>query len=109
MYQEHVTLCGASAYEQKYYLNPDFDNLPEDVKNELKAMCVLFTEDVGGVLTLEYDENGNLELYTSAKEEDILYDDVGSVLKIKQIRNEHKDLFEAMETYFKVFFLGEEM
>ena len=26
---EKVVLCGASAYEQKYYFNPDFDALPQ--------------------------------------------------------------------------------
>ena len=35
MYQENVVLCGASAYEQKYYFNQDFDSLPESVKQEL--------------------------------------------------------------------------
>ena len=29
MYQENVVLCGASAYEQKYYFNKDFDSLPD--------------------------------------------------------------------------------
>ena len=49
MYQENVVLCGASAYEQKYYFNKDFDSLPDHVKKELQIMCVLYTEDVGGV------------------------------------------------------------
>ena len=35
MYQENVVLCGASAYEQKYYFNQDFDSLPETIKQEL--------------------------------------------------------------------------
>ena len=39
MYQENVVLCGASAYEQKYYFNQDFDSLPESVKQELHIMC----------------------------------------------------------------------
>ena len=25
MYQDKVVLCGANSYEEKYYLNPDFD------------------------------------------------------------------------------------
>ena len=58
MYQENVVLCGASAYEQKYYFNQDFDSLPESIKQELHIMCVLYTEDIGGILTLEFDENG---------------------------------------------------
>ena len=65
MYEERVVLCGASAYEQKYYLNEDFQNLPSQIQDELKIMCVLFTEDVGGVLTLVYDEEGTLLLEVS--------------------------------------------
>ena len=71
MYQDQVVLCGASAYEQKYYLNEDFKSLPSQVQDELKIMCVLFTEDVGGILTLVFDEDGKLLLETSADEGDL--------------------------------------
>ena len=43
MFDENVVLCVSNSYEKKYYFNPDFDKLPDDVKNELKIMCVLFT------------------------------------------------------------------
>lgn len=56
MYQDKIVLCGASAYEQKYYFNQDFSSLPDAVKQELQIMCVLYTEDIGGILTLEFDE-----------------------------------------------------
>ena len=49
MYQDKVTLCGSNAYEKKYYLNPDFSGLPEQIKQELQIACVLFTAEVGGV------------------------------------------------------------
>ena len=52
MNQEEVVLCGSSAYTKKYYLNPDFQKLPQGIQDELKLMCVLYTEDVGGTLTL---------------------------------------------------------
>ena len=109
MYQDNIVLCGASAYEQKYYFNEDFASLPEAVKQELQIMCVLFTEEVGGVLTLEYDEEGSLQFRTQALEADGRYDDIGSALRIKQIRNEKRDLLEALETYYRVFFLGEDV
>ena len=54
MYQDAVVLCGSSAYEQKYYLNEDFAGLPQTIKDELKIMCVLFTEDVGGCRRYSY-------------------------------------------------------
>ena len=58
---DKVVLCGANSYEQKYYFNEEFQSLPQSVKDELHIMCVLFTEDVGGILTMEYDEKGNLD------------------------------------------------
>ena len=108
MYQNSVVLCGSSAYEKKYYLNEDFSGLPERVKKELQIMCVLYTEEIGGILTLQFTDNGELEFETVAKEDDFLYDEIGSVLKIKQLRAEKRELLESLEMYYKVFFLGEE-
>lgn len=107
MYQDKIVLCGASAYEQKYYFNQDFSSLPEAVKQELQIMCVLYTEDIGGILTLEFDEDGNLQFKTEALDADAMYDEIGSVLKIKQLQEEKKELLESLEMYYRVFFLGE--
>lgn len=107
MYQDKIVLCGASAYEQKYYFNQDFNSLPEAVKQELQIMCVLYTEDIGGILTLEFDEDGNLQFKTEALDADAMYDEIGSVLKIKQLQEEKKELLESLEMYYRVFFLGE--
>ena len=109
MYDEEIILCAASAYSKKYYLNPDFENLPQGIQDELKIMCVLFTEDVGGTLTLKYDEEGTLLFESSCDEGDLLYDEIGSVLKIKELQREKEELFEALEMYFKVFFMDEWM
>ena len=108
-YEDDVVLCVSNAYEKKFYMNPDFNGLPDHIKKELKILCVLFTEDVGGIMMLEYDENGTLQIKTEAAEEDILYDEIGAALKIKQIRNEKADLLQALELYFKVFFLDEDV
>ena len=108
MFDEKMVLCGASAYEKKYYLNEQFANLPEQVKQELQIMCVLFTEEVGGVLLLEFQEDGSLQLITEADEGDLLYDDIGSGLKIRQIQLEKGELLESLEMYYKVFVLGED-
>lgn len=109
MYQENIVLCASSAYEHKYYLNEDFEGLPQQIKDELKIMCVLFTEDVGGTLTLEYDDEGNLSLNVGTDEGDLLFDEIGSVLKIKELQVKKRELFESLEMYFKVFFLGLDM
>ena len=105
--EEEVVLCAASAYEQKFYLNPQFESLPEAVRQELQIMCVLYTEDVGGILLVVYDEEGNLELKVEHEENDFAFDEIGSVLKIKQLQQDKKELLESLEMYYKVFFLGD--
>lgn len=109
MYQEKVVLCGANSYEEKYYLNPDFEGLPDNIKDELKIMCVLYVNDVGGILTLVYEENGELCFEVTSEEFDPTFDDIGSQLKIKQIQREKQDLLQALQLYYRVFFLGEEI
>lgn len=108
MLDDEMVLCASSAYERKYYLNDNFSNLPESVKQELQIMCVLFTEEIGGILMLKYDEDGNLNFVTECDEGDLLYDEIGCHLKIKKLRNEKIELLEALEMYYKVFVLGEE-
>lgn len=108
MYQDEVVLCGSSAYTKKFYLNSDFASLPAQVKDELKILCVLYTEDVGGTLQLVFDQEGNLTIRTECEENDFMYDEIGSVLKVKQLQQTKKDLLEALEMFYKVFFLGAE-
>ena len=107
MSNSEMTLCASNAYNRKFYLNEKFNGLPEAIKEELQIMCVLYTEDVGGVLELVYDEDGNLEFRTSYEEGDYFYDEIGSVLKIKQYQNVKRELLEALETYYRIVFLGE--
>ena len=41
--EERIVLCGANAYEQKYYFNEKFNGIPDSIKDELHIICVLFT------------------------------------------------------------------
>ena len=107
--EEKTVLCAANSYEKKYYFNPDFQALPESVQQELQIMCVLFTEDVGGILAVVYDEEGTLQLEVTQAENDFLFDEIGSELKIKQLRREKEELFEALQLFYRTFFLEEEM
>ena len=107
--EDEIVLCAANSYERKFYLNPEFEMLPEAIRQELNIMCVLYTEDVGGILLVVYDEDGNLELRVDHEENDLTFDEIGSVLKIKQLQVEKADLFESLELFFKVFYLGEDV
>lgn len=107
--EEYTVLCGASTYEQKFYFNERFSALPESIRQELQVLCVLYTEDVGGVLTMEFDEEGNLQFRVTADEGDYLFDEIGSVLKIKQYQMEKRELLESLELFYRVFFMGQQI
>lgn len=104
--KEEQVLCACSAYEKKYYLNPRFQTLPDPIQKELQILAVTMTEDVGGVFTMEYDEDGSLYMSASAKDNDLTYDEIGSHLKIKQYQTHYVELLESLETYYKTFFLS---
>jgi len=103
-----IVLCGANAYEQKYYFNEKFNNIPESIKEELHIICVLFTEEVGGVFTVVFEEDGSVSLETDAYEEDILYDEISSGLLVREIRMQRQELFESLSLFYKVFVLQEQ-
>lgn len=57
-------------------------------------MCVLFTEDVGGIFQLVFSETGELEFRTSCDENDLLYDEIGCGLKIRQLQQTNRNCWK---------------
>lgn len=104
MDENKIVLCGANAYEKKYYFNEEqFKMIPESIKEELHIICVLFTEEVGGVFTIAFEEDGNVVMETNADDDDIYYDEVSSGLLIAEIRRSRQELFESLSLYYRVF------
>lgn len=106
---ERIVLCGANAYEQKYYFNEQFAAIPESIKNELHIICVLFTEEVGGTFMMVFEPDGSLSLETDADEGDILYDEISSGLLVKEIQRKKQELFESLTMFYRVFILKEQI
>ena len=102
-----TTLCGASWYNQKYYLNPDFAKIPKDVQEELQVMCVTFTEDVGGVLTVDFGDDDLPHFTVRAAEGDARFDEIGAELKIRALQKEKAELMEKLTVFYKIFIKGE--
>ncbi|MCI8432610.1 MAG: hypothetical protein HFH83_05375 [Lachnospiraceae bacterium] len=106
---EKTVLCGANAYEMKYYFNEQFNGIPESIREELHILCVLFTEEVGGVFTISFEEDGNVLLETNADDDDIYYDEISSGLMVSEVRRRRQELFESLSLYYRVFILKEDI
>ncbi len=104
---ERKVLCGANAAVMKYYFNEEFAAIPEAVKEELRTICVVFAAQTGGTVTLEFDADGMLFIQTGPADEPFSYDEIGAGLKAKELRSQNRELFEALELFYKVFILKE--
>lgn len=106
--EEARVLCGANSYEEKYYFNEQyFGKIPQSIKDELHVMCVLFTEDAGGILTLEFLKDGTLVFKTRADDYDYYYDEIEAGLKIRELSKEKEELLSALELYYRTVYLKE--
>ena len=106
---KRIVLCGANAYEQKYYFNEQFAGIPESIKEELHVICVLFTEEVGGIVTIVFEEDGSIALETNAADDDLLYDEISSGLLVGEIRRNRQEMLESLQLYYRVFILHEDI
>ena len=106
---KRMVLCGANAYDKKYYFNEQFKGIPASIQEELHIMCVLFTEEVGGVFTIVFEEDGSVSFDTESYEEDILYDEISSGLLIHDMKIKRKELLESLSMYYRVFILHESL
>ena len=103
-----IVLCAVSAYESKYYFNPQFDALPEAIKEELRTICILFVEDVGGRFVISFDEDGFLRFKTDGDDADYNYDEIGAGLLVKELQRRRQELFESLELFCKIVVLGQD-
>ena len=104
-----VVLCAANSYEMKYYFNEKFQGIPDSIKDELHIICVLFTEEVGGIFTVVFEPDGSISLETQAEEDDIYYDEISSGLLVSEIRRKRFELLESLSLYYRVFVLKEDI
>ena len=78
------------------------------VEDDFLFGAISNSTSVGGILTLQFDEQGNLFMNVTSEEDDFFFDEIGSVLKIKQIQSEKRELLGSLELYYRVMFLGED-
>jgi len=106
---EERVICGSNAYDQKYYFNDRFSSIPDSIKEELHIIAVLFTEEIGGIFTIEFEEDGSINMRTEYAPEDYLYDEIGSGLLIGEIRRKRQELFESLSLYYKAVILKQDV
>ena len=99
---EKRVLCVANSYLQKYYFNPLYSSLPGEIQKELKLLCVAHVEEAGGILSLEFNERGRLQIKTMAHDHDFYYDEIESGILVGRLQREQEELLSRLELFSRL-------
>lgn len=101
-HNESIPIIVSNSYIKKYYLDNRLEILPKEIKNKLKEVFVTFTENVGGILVVVFDnKNYNLLLNIEKNDDDISFDEINANYKLSKLENENIELFEQIAKFCK--------
>lgn len=101
---ERKILAAADAGKQKYFFEPEFEGLPESIREEVREICILLAQKLGCTFLMGFDEAGNLYFETVRREDDFDFDEIGAELEIGALRRGRKELLRALELWYAMFF-----
>ena len=100
-------LAAANNREQKYYMEEEFQFLPDTIKEDLKKICVYLAEKLNCTFIIGFEESSDLYFETVKHADDCDFDEIGAELEIKKIQREELELFRAIELWYVIFFTKE--
>ena len=99
---EREVLITVSPYVQKYYINEKFSDLPEDIKETLRAKLAVIAEKTRAIISLGFNEKG--EIFIEYKYEDLSYmDEIGVELRIKKFQQEEGELLKSIKVWYMIY------
>ena len=99
---EKQLLISVSPYVQKYYINETFKDLPEDIKETLRAKLAVIAEKTHAIISLGFSEQ--MEIYIEYQYEDLSYsDEIGMGLRLKQFQRDEAELLKAIRTWYMIY------
>ena len=102
---EKQILAVASYKKQKYFIEPKFQTLPEEIQKELKIMSVLTAQKLCCTFLVGFKKEG--DIYFEIIEKEIDFDEIGAELEIKKIQSEKKEFLKALKLWYILFFTEE--
>lgn len=99
---EKELLISVSPYVQKYYINEKFNDLPEEIKETLRAKLAVIAEKTHAIISLGFNEKG--EVYVEYKYEDLSYmDEIGIELRMKKFQQEEGETLKSLKTWYMIY------
>ncbi|NLK22170.1 MAG: hypothetical protein GX308_08910 [Epulopiscium sp.] len=100
---EKEVMASASYYAQKYYSNPEFDEIPIAIKDDIKFICISLAEKLQGIFSMGFYKNGDIYFEIKSDEKDYDFDEIGASLEIKKLEKENKELIRMLKIWYRIY------
>lgn len=97
-------MAAASFDKQKYFLDPEYDAIPQGIKDEVQTICVYLAEKLRCTFTIGFHtESGDVYFETVRSDEILDFDDIGAELEIKALQKEKAELIKALKLWYLIY------
>lgn len=100
---EKTVIAAASYYNQKYFVNPEFNDIPTEIRNELRLICINLSEKLHCAFFVGFTDAGTIYFETRAEEADYDYDEIGADLEIKELGKTHSELIRTLQLWYTMY------
>ncbi|MFV0313751.1 MAG: DUF6145 family protein [Anaerotignum sp.] len=102
-----MVLAAASYEQQKFYLEPKFQSLPESIQEDVRIICVTNAQKLCCTFLMGFHEDGEIYFETVKQEDDLNFDEIGAELEIKKLCTTQKELLASLKVWYAIFFTEE--
>ena len=95
-------LITVSPYKQKYYINEHLGDLPEQIKEVLRAKVGVLATTTEAIISLGFTESANIFIDYEF-EDKTMSDDIGAELKIRKFEKEETELLKSLKTWYTIY------
>lgn len=99
-----IVLAAASFEKQQYFMDTKFQGLPDTIKEEVRVICITLAQKLGCTFLVGFYEDGEVYFETVVPEDTIDFDEIGAALEVKEITRTQKELLQALQLWYTVFF-----
>lgn len=99
--EKKLVVC-VSPYQQKYYFEPEFNDIPDAIKEELKEAVAQMANKINGIISVGFNEECNLFIEQTA-EDNVFVDEIGAALEIKRFQSEKQELIKSLKMWYMVY------
>lgn len=99
---EETILIAVSPYLKKYYINTQYEDLPEEISEWLRAKLGALAEKVGATILLGFYDTG--EMYVTYQFENQNFsDEIGAELAIKKFKQNEAEVLDSIKAWYALY------